>query len=92
MRGKRAGEASPAWLQRFAVDGKPPQCFRRISVETVFFQCARALLRSGLWSAAAARPAGVPTAGEILQALTDGGIDGKRYDVELPARQRTTLY
>lgn len=48
--------------------------------------------RSRLWSGSMARPAGVPTAGEILQALTDGGIDGERYDHELPARQRTTLY
>jgi uncharacterized protein len=47
--------------------------------------------RSRLWSGTA-RPADVPTAGEMLQALTEGGIDGERYDQELPSRQRTTLY
>jgi hypothetical protein len=38
------------------------------------------------------RPAGVPTAGEMLQALTQGGIDGSQYDAALRARQRSTLY
>ena len=38
------------------------------------------------------RPQGVPTAGDFLQALSDGSIDGGRYDAELPARQRGTLY
>jgi len=32
------------------------------------------------------------TAGAILAALTDGGIDGDEYDRVLPARQRSTLY
>ncbi len=82
----------PALLERLAMDGKPPQCVLRISVDTVFFQCARAMQRSGLWSHGNTRPAGVPTAGEMLQALTQGGIDGSQYDAALPARQRDTLY
>ena len=79
-------------LQRFAVAGKPPYCVLRIAVETVFFQCARAMQRSGLWSSPVARPAGVPSAGEILGALTQGAIDAPAYDAELGLRQRTTLY
>ena len=81
----------PALLQRFAVDGKPPKCVLVISVETVFFQCARAVLRAGLWqSQRSARP--VPTPGAILEALSDGAMDGAAYDRELPARQSQTLY
>ncbi len=38
------------------------------------------------------RPAGVPTPGEMLQALTEGSIDGAHYDRELPAGHRVTLY
>ena len=82
----------PALLDRLAMDGKPPQCVLRIAVETVFFQCARAMQRSALWGGTGRRPEGVPTPGEMLQALTAGGIDGQRYDRELPARQRSTLY
>ncbi|MFC5496773.1 pyridoxamine 5'-phosphate oxidase family protein [Caenimonas terrae] len=92
VNGRASISTDPELLDRLAVDGKRPQCVLRISVDAVFFQCARAMQRSRLWSDATERPAGVPTAGEMLQALTAGGIDGQRYDVELPARQRATLY
>ncbi|MNT86845.1 hypothetical protein D3C72_2271840 [compost metagenome] len=62
-------------------------------MDAAYFQCARAILRSGLWDAAAIRPAGaLPSAGAMLTALTKGGIDGAAYDQALPARQRSTLY
>ena len=84
---------APEMLQRFAMEGKPPHCVLVISVESVFFQCARALQRSRLWQAAPqSRPEGVPTPGAMLQALTAAAIDGEQYDRELPARQKSTLY
>ena len=92
VQGRASISIDPMLLERLAMDGKPAQCVWVIAVETVFFQCARAMQRSGLWPPGATRPAGVPTAGEMLQALTEGGIDGGRYDADLPARQRSTLY
>ncbi len=81
----------PALLDRFAMEGKLPIRPRDVAVETVFFQCARAIQRAGLWQAQHnARP--VPTAGAILQALTDAAIDGTAYDRELPTRQSQSLY
>lgn len=83
----------PALLQRFLMQGKPPKCVLVIHVETVFFQCARAIHRSNLWHAPAANIRDqVPSAGEILAALTDDQIDGATYDRALPARQQATLY
>lgn len=83
----------PVLLQRFVVQGQPPKCVVVMSVHKVFFQCARALARSGLWDT---RPAEavrtVPTAGEMLAAVTQGDFDGAGYDRELPARQKSTLY
>jgi hypothetical protein len=59
----------------------------------VFFQCARALQRSSLWAPRdAAALASVPTAGRILDALTDSAINGPEYDKSLADRQRSTLY
>lgn len=83
----------PAVLESFAVQGKPPKCVLEISVNEVFFQCARAIHRSNLWT----RPPEevlrrVPSAGQILAALTDDEVDGAKYDRELPERQRSTLY
>ncbi|BDT70396.1 hypothetical protein os1_45890 [Comamonadaceae bacterium OS-1] len=85
--------ADPALLEPFAVQGQLPKCVIEITVQTVFFQCARALLRSSLWSQdPAAGRAAVPTAGQMLAALTGNGIDGESYDRELPERQAKSLY
>jgi len=75
------------------VDGKPPRSVLVISVTKVFFQCGRAVLRSGLWNPARhVRQDALPTAGRVLEALTGSEIDGAAYDAALPERQRSTLY
>lgn len=85
--------ALPALRERFAVDGKQPDSVLVISVATVFFQCARAIKRSGLWDPARHVAAGtLPSPGAILQALSRTGIDGAAYDSALQARQAATLY
>lgn len=82
----------PALLERFRVTGKQPTCVVVVEVETVFFQCARAIHRSRLWQPLPDEVLErVPTAGTMLAALTDG-IDQEAYDRDLPARQRATLY
>jgi PPOX class probable FMN-dependent enzyme len=84
---------APALLARFAVQGRPPKCVLVVRVDTVYFQCARAIHRSKLWQPPAPDAAArVPSAGAILAALTDGAFDGARYDAELPARLKDTLY
>ena len=83
--------ATPSLLERFAVGGAQPRCVLEISVDTVFFQCARAIHRAALWSPIAQRPP-VPTPGAILAALSNGEVGGARYDAELPERIRNTLY
>ncbi len=78
----RAGiTTDPDVLARFAVQGQLPRCVVVIQVDTVFFQCARAIQRSGLWQPAAADVRSrVPSPGTILQALTDSAVDGESYD------------
>lgn len=90
VNGRARISVAPDLLQRLAMDGKQPRCVLVITVETVFFQCARAMKRADLWASGEAVP--VPSAGEMLAALTDNGIDGAAYDRALPARQRDTLY
>ncbi|GJG96575.1 pyridoxamine 5'-phosphate oxidase family protein [Cupriavidus pauculus] len=83
----------PDLLARCVVQGKAPTTVLVVHIESVFFQCGRALLRSGLWSADAqiSRDA-LPSTGTILATLSQDAIDGVAYDRELPDRQRTTLY
>ncbi len=84
---------APEMISRFLIDGKPPKCVLVVSVEKVFFQCARAIQRSLLWANRDPHaPRRVPTAGAILAAITAGDFDGESYDRELPARQKATLY
>jgi PPOX class probable FMN-dependent enzyme len=89
--GRAEVTVAPDLLASFAVDGALPKCVVRVAVESVMFQCGRAMLRSGLWQAASA-PADVPSAGAMLAALTNREVGGDDYDRALPQRQRDTLY
>ena len=83
----------PALLARLAVDGKPPATVVVVTIALVFFQCARALLRSQLWQSASwPDRSSLPTAGQMLTAATGGSFDGAAYDAALPLRQKDSLY
>jgi uncharacterized protein len=93
VNGKARISVDPDVLQRFSVQGALPRCILEITVEAVFFQCARAIHRSNLWRALPDEILQkVPSAGRMLDALTDHEIDGAAYDQGLPERQRSTLY
>jgi len=85
--------ALPALCEALAVDGKAPASVLVIQVRSVFFQCARAIKRSGLWNAAQHVAAGtLPSPGTILECLSAEGLDGTAYDAALQARQASSLY
>ncbi|PWC33949.1 pyridoxamine 5'-phosphate oxidase family protein [Azospirillum sp. TSO35-2] len=78
---------------RFAVDGKPPKSVLVVTIETVFFQCARALLRARLWDPAAQVPRDrLPSVGTLLAEASEGREGGDDYDRSLAERVRKTLY
>ncbi|MBC3832505.1 pyridoxamine 5'-phosphate oxidase family protein [Undibacterium amnicola] len=93
VNGRARITTDPDLLQRFSMEGNLPKCVLIVKVETVFFQCARAIQRSKLWQPIApnAKPR-APSAGTMLAALTNEQIDGEKYDRELPSRQWATLY
>jgi hypothetical protein len=84
---------APELMQRLAVAGKEPRSVLVIHIETVFFQCARAILRSELWNPARhIERSALPSPGQMLAATSDARIDGEAYDREQPSRLQTTLY
>ena len=93
VNGRAAISVDPDLLEGFSVDGRAPKSVIMITVEAVYFQCARAILRSQLWDPDrhVAR-ASLPSAGQMLAALTKNQLGGETYDKALPERQRTTLY
>lgn len=79
--------------ESFAVKGSVPKIVIVYQIESVMFQCARAIIRSRLWDPTLYRaPGDVPTAGTMLADATAGEVGGAAYDLELPERLRTTLY
>jgi len=80
-------------LESFEIQGRLPRSVLVVSVERVYFQCQKALARSGLWKAEARVPRSqVPTAGEFLQDLSGDGFDGADYDRGYPERMKKTIY
>lgn len=85
--------ASPEHLARFAAAEQLPKSILRITVNSVFFQCSRAVIRAALWKQESmVTRDSLPSAGVILQTLSEAAIDGDAYDQALPQRLARTLY
>lgn len=83
--------ADPGMLRRFDRNGALPRTVTVIRISEIYSQCARALMRSRFWTAGD-ESAGLPTVGEILDAMTRGEIDGASYDAEWPGRAAASLW
>ncbi|MCB4821564.1 MSMEG_1061 family FMN-dependent PPOX-type flavoprotein [Roseicella aerolata] len=81
----------PALRARFAVGGKEPATVVLITIREIYMQCAKAIMRSKLWGERA-RPAAVPSMGELISAHTGGLVEPVSYDAEAPQRLRDTMY
>ena len=93
INGRAQISADPALLARFAVDGKAPRTVMVIGVVEIYFQCARALIRSGLWrDEARVDPATLPTPGAILAEMTRGRVGGRDYDDSWADRAAQTMW
>lgn len=85
--------ADPALLESFAIRGKTPRSVIRVAVESAYYQCPKALVRSRLWDPETRIPrSALPSSGEMLRAVSGGAIDGEEWDRNYPARLRETIY
>ncbi|MFC7053237.1 pyridoxamine 5'-phosphate oxidase family protein [Hansschlegelia quercus] len=93
VNGRGTISAEPELLASFAVDGHAPRTALVIAIEAVYFQCARAIIRSKLWDPAAqVDPKSLPTAGRMLAAITEGRVGGEAYDTAWPIRAARTMW
>lgn len=74
----------------FERQGRLPATVIVIAISEIYTQCARAPMRAGLWSRDDS--AGLPSAGDILEEMTQGDIEGAAYDREWIGRARKTMW
>lgn len=90
VNGRARLTADPAVTARFDRDGKRPRSVIVIQIAEVYSQCARALIRSELWTAGP-QAAGLPTVGDMLAEIR-AGFDGAAYDAQWPDRAARTMW
>ena len=80
----------------FSINEKPASSVLKITVDKAYFQCQKAIVRSGLWDATKYPDRKLlPTAGQMTQNFSRSkGIefDGEAYDRDYPERMRKIIY
>jgi PPOX class probable FMN-dependent enzyme len=83
----------PALCKSFVMEGKTPRCVLVVAVERVYYQCAKAIVRSKLWDPATQIDRkSLPSSGTILAGITGGRIGGPEHDRGAPERLKATIY
>jgi uncharacterized protein len=93
VNGRAYLSADPALLASFKVEAKAPRTVIVMTVDEIFFQCARAIVRSDLWNPdKRVDPRVLPTPGQILAEMSESRVGGEQYDREWPERARQTMW
>lgn len=93
INGRARVSVDPDLLASFGVDGKAPRTVVVMTVDEVYFQCARAIVRSDLWNPdKRVDPRSLPTPGQILASMSDNTVGGEVYDREWPERAQKSLW
>ncbi|WMS43643.1 pyridoxamine 5'-phosphate oxidase family protein [Acuticoccus sp. MNP-M23] len=91
VNGRARITADEAMCARYARDGKPPRSVVVVTVGEVYFQCTKAVVRSGLWQGRDMTE-GLPTMGALVASATKNEIDADTFDAEWPAAAKATLW
>lgn len=92
INGRAEISTRPDLIESFAVERKPPRVVLLIRVEAIYYQCARAIMRSRLWDPAArVARVSLPCSGQILAGIK-AGFDAEAYDARMPQLLKDGLY
>ncbi|MGO4408259.1 pyridoxamine 5'-phosphate oxidase family protein [Bosea sp. RAF48] len=98
VNGRAELSCDPELCAGFEMAGKLPASVMIVHVESVYFQCSRAVVRAELWNPERqVDKRTLPSPGTILRDITARNaavetFDGGAYDAALPARVKATLY
>ena len=91
--GRATISTDPELCASFTMQGKAPRSVLVVAVDRVFYQCAKAIVRSRLWDPQTqVERATLPTSGRILAEITDGRHGGPEHDRGYPDRIKATIY
>src|SRR5580692_6833746 len=78
VNGRAEVSAAPDLLASFKVQGKAPRTVIVMTVDEIYFQCARAIVRSDLWNPdKRVDPRVLPTPGQILAEMSESRVGGE---------------
>jgi PPOX class probable FMN-dependent enzyme len=93
VNGRAAISIDPELMQTFAVNSKQPRCVLIVHVESIYFHCSKAIVRSKLWDETTKIDRkSLPSTGTIIAELSQGKLGGEIYDREAPERIKAQLY
>lgn len=93
VNGRAMIATDPDLLASFAVEEKAPRSVLVVTVEAIYFQCARAIVRSELWNPdKRVDSKSLPTPGKILATLSSNRVGGESYDRDWPGRAARTMW
>lgn len=90
LNGKARLTQDAALRARFEKQGRQPRTVIVIAIAEIYTQCARAVMRAGLWGRDESD--GLPTPGEILAEVTQGEEGGASYDNAWPKRAAESMW
>ncbi|WP_407155744.1 pyridoxamine 5'-phosphate oxidase family protein [Bradyrhizobium sp. STM 3557] len=93
VNGRGQVSTDPDLLESFKMEGKRPRSVIVMTVDEIYFQCARAIVRADLWNPdKRVNPRDLPTPGQILADMSANAVGGESYDREWPERARQTMW
>jgi uncharacterized protein len=93
VNGRAQLSTDPNLLASFSIDGKAPRTVIVMTVDEIYFQCARAIVRADLWNPEKrVDPKSLPTPGQILADMSENRVGGEDYDRAWPERARQTMW
>ncbi len=93
VNGRASISIDPELMQSFTVNSKLPRSVLIVHIESAYFHCSKAIVRSRLWDEKTKIDRkSLPSTGTILAELSQGRLGGESYDRAAPERIKAQLY
>jgi len=93
VNGRASISVDPELMKSFTINGKLPRSVLIVRIESIYFHCSKAIVRSKLWDEKTKIDRkSLPSTGTIIAELSQGKLGGEKYDREAPEKIKAQLY